>query len=221
MDFYRVKICHLITDCKVGAKNHCLFMFSLLKQKYLFLALYLQKLSSSCSSNLFRKFPDSKWIEFQKYSVSKFFGTEKILFFSQLKKNKNNLHALGFSTFWPSLILSHWPGRSLNSTITSKPKTASPLRAGHTIFICENISVLRLPSPLGPSSSLMCKCSSKSPSGTEDSNVGLYYPEGSGGRVFGPGCCLSYSYLLLPVAPQVSPKHWSGSTCYPTRGCGG
>lgn len=111
MDFYRVKICYLITDCKVGTKNHCLFMFSLLKKKYLFLALHLQKLTAFCSSNLFRKSPASKWIEFQKYSVSKFFGTEKILFFLQLKK-KTNLHAPGFSTFWPSLILSHWPGRS-------------------------------------------------------------------------------------------------------------
>lgn len=61
------------------------------------------------------------------YILSKFFGTEKTLFFSQLKEEKP-LHALGFSTFLPLLIHSHLPRRSLNSTRSSRPKIVSPLR---------------------------------------------------------------------------------------------
>ena len=121
--------------------------------------MHLWSLSVICS-NLFRKSPVYKWIRFQTYILSKFFGTEKNLFCFQLKKKKHFM----LGDFPPSCLCSFLPAwTSLNSTHSSKPRTVSSLRAENISYSFMGTEVFLVFQVVGPSFPLMCKYNSKTP----------------------------------------------------------
>lgn len=164
--------------------------------------MHLWRLSTFCFPNLFGKSPAYKWIWFLKFVLSKFFGTEKILFFSQLNlKNKQKIHC----TLWDfplHCLCSYFPTclEWVRILLIHRSPRQSVESRDHIIFICENYSVPMFSSPLGPPFPFICN-KQNTPAGLRNPALGSRVLGFSGSRgtlvlvVAGPSL-VCYSTLL-------------------------
>lgn len=161
-----------------------------------------------------------------KYILNKVFGTEKILFFYQLKQNKANktLHVLW--DFLLSYLCSYFPTclewiRTLLTYQGLWQWVLGEQRAHHIHFW--ELQCFKVFYPTGPFFSLMCKCNSQSNPAGIRSPTHLHYSVGpvGGPLVLAVACpllaCFSCSVAVLSTLAQdyLLPTHrvWRMSKC--------